>query len=67
MQANADKCHLLVTSDESYTAKIEDFIIKNSTERKLLALKFDSNLSFENHFTSLCKKPSQELHTLARI
>ena len=56
MKANADKCHLLVSSNESCTAKIEDFSIKNSTEENLLGVKFDSNLSFENHVTSLCKK-----------
>ena len=58
MKANADKCHLLVSSDESCTAKIEDFSIKNSIEEKLLGLKFDSNLSFENHVTSLSNKAS---------
>ena len=67
MKANADKCHLLVGYDESCTAKIEDFSIKNSTEEKLLGVKFDSNLSFESHVTSLCKKASQKLHALARI
>ena len=35
MKANADKCHLLVSSDEACTAKIEDFTIENSTEEKL--------------------------------
>ena len=67
MKANADKCHLLVSSDESCTAKIEDFSIKNRTEEKLLGVRFDSNLSFENHVTSLCKKASQKLHALERI
>ena len=67
MKANANKCHLLVSSNESCTAKIEDFSIKNNTEEKLLGVKFDSNLSFENHVTSLCKKASQKLHALARI
>ena len=57
----------LVSSDESCTAKIEDFCIKNSTEEKLLGVKFDSNLSFEGHITSLCKQASQILHALARI
>ena len=33
MKANADKCHLLVSSDESCTAKIEDFNIKTSTKK----------------------------------
>ena len=65
MKTNADKCHLLVTSDESYTAKIEDFSIKNSTEEKLLRIKFDSNLSFESHVTSFRKKT--KLHALAKI
>ena len=67
MKANAGKCHLLVSSNESCTAKIEDFSIKNSTKEKLLGVKFDSNLSFESHITSLCKKASEKLHALARI
>ena len=56
MKAKSDKCHLLVSSHESCTSKIEEFSIKNSTKGKLLVVKFDSNLSFENHVTSLCKK-----------
>ena len=67
MKINADKCHLLVSSDESCTNTIGDFIIKNSTEEKLLGVKFDSNLSFENHFASLGKKARQKLHALSRI
>ena len=67
MKGNADKCHLLVSSDESCTVKIEDFSIKNSTEEKLLGVKFDFNLSFESHVTSFCKKASQKLQALARI
>ena len=56
-----------MNSDESCTAKTEGFIITNSTGEKLLGVKFDSNLSFENHVTHLCKKTSQKLHALARI
>ena len=67
MKANANKCHLLVSSDKVCTAKIEDFSIENSTKEKLLGVKFDSNLSLEGHVTSLCKKASQKLHALARI
>ena len=47
MEAGADKCRLLVSSDKVCTAKIEDFSIKNSTEEKLLGVKFDSNLSLK--------------------
>ena len=67
VKANTNKCHLLVSSDESCTAKTEDFCIKNSTKEKLFGVKFDSNLSFENHFTSLCKTTNRKLHPLARI
>ena len=38
IKANADKCHFLVSSGESCTAKFEDFNIKNSTEEKLLGV-----------------------------
>ena len=66
MKANADKCHLLVSSDESCTAKIENFSIKNSTDEKLFGVKFDFDLSFVSQVTSLCKKASQKLHAVAR-
>ena len=66
-KANTDKCILLVSSNESCTAKIEDFSLKNNSEEKLLRVKFDSNLSFENHITTLCKKANQKSHALARI
>ena len=67
MEAGADKCRLLVSSDKVCTAKIEDFSIENSTEEKLLGVKFDSNLYFEGHITSLRKKASQKLHAVGRI
>ena len=66
MKASADKCHLLVTRDTDVTAKIGEFDVKNSRE-KLLGVKIDSKLSFENHVSSLCKKASQKLHALARV
>ena len=46
MKANDDKGHLLVSSDESCAAKIENFSIKKSTKEKLLGVKFDPKLSF---------------------
>ena len=56
IKANADKSHLLVSSDERCTARFVGFSIKNNTEEKLLQAKFDSNLSFKIRVTSLCKK-----------
>ena len=67
MKANADKCHLLVTRDTDVTGKIGEFDVKNGREEKLLGVKIDKKLSFENHVSSLCKKASQKLHALARV
>ena len=67
MKANADKCHLPVTRDADVTFKIGEFDVKNSREEKLLGVKIDSKLSFENHVSSLCKKASQKLHAFARV
>ena len=52
MKANADKCHLLVTRDTDVTVKIGEFDVTNSREEKLLGVKIDSKLYFENMFFS---------------
>ena len=58
--------YLLVTRDTDGTAKIGEFDVKNSREKKL-GVKIDTKFSFENHVSSLCKKASQKLHALARV
>ena len=67
MKANADNCHLLVTRDTDVFTKIGKFDVTNSNEEKLLGVKIDNKLSFENHVSSLCKKARQKLHALARV
>ena len=67
MKANTDKCHLLVTRNTDVTAKVGEFDVKNSREEKLLGVKIDTKLSFENHVSSFCKKANQKLHALARV
>ena len=44
--------------------KLENLM--NSRDETLLGVKIDTNLSFENHVSSLCKKASQTLHALVR-
>ena len=67
MKANADMYHLIVTRDTDVTAIIGEFDAKNSRVEKFLGVKLDTELSFENHVSSLCKKASQRLHALARV
>ena len=59
MKVDGNKFHLFVSSDESCTAKIEDFSIKYSSNEKLLGLKLDSNFSFETHINCFSKKPAK--------
>ena len=66
MKANPDKCQLLVTSNALTFVNINGFQITNSTEEKLLDIKFDSKLSFESHVSSLCERTSQKLYALTR-
>ena len=58
---------MLVATKNAVSANIEEFVINNSNEEKLLGIKIDTKLSFENHVSSLYKKASQKIHTLARI
>ena len=69
MKANAEVSlpSVTVTRDTNVTAKITEFDVKNSREEKLLGIKIDTKLSFENHVSSFCKKASERLHALARV
>ena len=51
----------------TFVINIYEFVINNSNEEKILGMKIDTRLSFENHVSSLCKQASQKLHALARI
>ena len=67
MKSNLEKCHLLVTSRKPVRVNIEDHIICNSREKKLLGVKIDSQLLFQSHVSPFYKKASQKLHALSKI
>ena len=53
---NTDKCHLLLSKDESSEIHIGDSIIESSNCEKLLGIKIDPKLRFDNHIQDLCSK-----------
>ena len=59
MKINADKCHLLVSTNNTVKIKIGSFDITNSKSEKLLRVKFDHKLSFDDRISELCKKASR--------
>ena len=70
MKVNAEKYHLIFFSNTKSTnieIKINNEVIHESPEEKLLDIIFDKTLSFTAHATSLYKKENQKPHALSRI
>ena len=67
IKINADKCHLLVGTNNTVKIKIGNFDITDSKSQKLLGVEFDHKLSFDDHISELCKKASRKIHVLSRV
>ena len=67
MKSNADKCHLLVSTNETVKIQVGNYNIANSKCEKLLGINFDHNLNFDKHLSELCKKVSRKINALSRI
>ena len=65
MRGNTDKCQLLVSKDESSEIHIGDSVIESSNCEKLLDIKIDSKLRFDDHIQDLCNKANRKLRALA--
>ena len=69
MKLNSSKCKLMVCGHkfESMICKIEnDQVIETHTVR-LLGIQIDSELTFNSHMKTLCKKASQKVNALSRL
>ena len=67
MKCNADKCHLLVSSNEKVTIKIGSHETANTKREKPLGVHLDSGLSFDYHISEICQKASRKVCALARV
>ena len=67
MKSNADKCHLLICSNEKVTIKIGSHEIANTTCEEPLGVHLDSGLPFDYHISEICKKASRKDCVLARV
>ena len=67
MKANQDKCHLIVSKNENVSIHIGPFEIKNTSREKLLGIKVDSRLNFNEHLDGIIKKVSRKINPLSRI
>ena len=67
LKANADKCHLILSTDEPFSINIDNEVIKNSNNKKLLGINLNNRLGFDAHVANICSRVSKKLHALARI
>ena len=67
LKGNTGKCHLIVSSDDSTEIQVGESVIKNTTCEKLLGIKIDNKLTFDEHISGLCKKAANKLRALARV
>ena len=67
MQANAGKCHILLSTKEKVLTKVDSVEIENSQAEKLLGVTLDSELNFEKHINNLCGKAKSKLSALSRV
>ena len=66
-KANPDRCHLLVNTTGNIRINVRNETISNSSNQKLLGIRFNSNFRFDDYVASLCKKASQKPNVLTRI
>ena len=59
MKANKDKCHLIVSSNEHVSMKLDNIEIENSNCERLLGVKIDSKLNFKENLDGIIKKASR--------
>ena len=57
----------LVSTSQDVSLNVTNFKIKNGDCEKLLGLKFDSKLRFDQRITDLCRTASRKIHILARV
>ena len=67
MKANAEKCHLLLSTYEKLSANFGNVNIENNRCNKLQGIQIDNKLTFEKHLNDLLKKSSQKLNAVSRI
>ena len=58
LKVNAHKCHFLVSTSREVSLNVSTFKIKNSDCEKLLGVKLDSKLRFDQHVADLSRTAS---------
>ena len=66
LKVNADKWHLILSTDEPFSITVDNEVIKNSN-KKLLGINLNNRMGFDTHVANICNRVTKKLHVLARI
>ena len=66
MKANINKCHLLVNRKDEDVITLGETEIKNNEYEKLLGIKVDTKLNFNEHLNNIISKVSRKVNALSR-
>ena len=55
MKANANKCHVLLSTSNELAVKTNEVQIKNSQSEKILGITTDNDLKIEDHINNMLK------------
>ena len=66
MKTNFSKCHLVNKKDE-VVINLGETEIKNSEYEKLLGIKVDTKLNFNEHLNDIISKASRKVNALSRV
>ena len=67
IKSNPGTCHLLITCNENVTVHVGGYEIENTMCEKLVGVKLDWKLNFDDQIWDICKKASGKLNALAKI
>ena len=67
MKSNADKCHVFVSTNNRVSINVDGFKIDQSDTKKLLDVKFDKKLTFDDHISDICRKAGTKISALAEL
>ena len=67
LKANAGKRHLILSTDEPFSINIDNEVIKNSNNKKLLRINLNNRIGFVTHVANIYNRLSKKLHALVRI
>ena len=67
LKANAQKCHLLASTNNDVSVKVCNSVIQNSDQQTLLGVTLDKRLSFVIHVKNLCDQAGKKLSVLSTV